>query len=109
MWTKEEIVISLKYDKVPKWQIAPFLRLDKPWNCYNRLEFAEIASVEANQSQELNSLLIERRAQRTAYDRLLGLYLKDQNTLPSINLDGSNDWVSRLAEYESRRISQPPP
>lgn len=51
MWTKEDIVISFKYDNVPKWQIAPFLRLDKPWNRYNGLEVAEIASIEAYMEQ----------------------------------------------------------
>ncbi|MDX8367146.1 hypothetical protein [Cytobacillus sp. IB215665] len=99
MWSQEDVIESLACGDVPKWKLAKFVKLEKPWNRYRRPEFAEIISQETKTNQELVNLLQHKKEQRIAKHELWELYLKEQNTLPP-GLD-ENDWVKRLEEYKN--------
>ncbi|WPS85694.1 hypothetical protein SMD22_01155 (plasmid) [Brevibacillus halotolerans] len=100
MWTKEDVIISLNVDKVPKWKIASFLRLEKPWNRYKREELAEIVSYEATKNESICNTLKHYREQRLAKEELNELYFRYHNTAPPISLNGSSDWVYQLKNYK---------
>ena len=102
MWSVEDTIISLAYDRLPKWKLANYVNLEKPHNRYKREEFAEIISKAATTNLELLSILEHARAQRLAHEELHRLYMKDHNTSPPIyRPDGKrNDWVLRLQEYK---------
>ncbi|MDP4084741.1 MAG: hypothetical protein Q8934_09020 [Bacillota bacterium] len=103
MWSKEEVIISLTCDNLPKWKLAKFVRLNKPYTRYKREEFAEIVSKESKTNLELLNLLQHKREQRISKDELNKLYLKEQNILPCVSLDPDNpvDWVKEFEEYKN--------
>ncbi|TVX85640.1 hypothetical protein [Paenibacillus agilis] len=98
MWTKEEVIISLLNDEMPKRKMAEFLQLVKPWNKYKREEFAELVAYEASVNIELSNQLDEHRLQFNAREELWDLYLTEQNTNPPVLT--RKDWVTLLREYK---------
>ncbi|MFF2532436.1 hypothetical protein ACFVS2_26575 [Brevibacillus sp. NPDC058079] len=99
MWTKEEIMISLQNNEIPKWKIAEYLPLEKSWNRYKREEFAELAAKETQTNVELSQMLHDGRKQYNAKKELWDLYFKDRNTAPP--MISKNEWVTRLQEYKN--------
>ncbi|PFK16535.1 hypothetical protein [Bacillus cereus] len=107
MWRKEEILIALQKQYVPKCKIAKVLTLNKPWNRYKREEFVDVIYEEMQYNTELFNLLSNAREQQLAKDEYKDLYFKDWNTTPpAYRPEGWHDvdWIEQLNKYKEKRV-----
>ncbi|WP_439876988.1 hypothetical protein ACSLGG_31695 (plasmid) [Bacillus mycoides] len=107
MWRKEDILIALQKQYVPKAKIAQILTLNKLWNRYKREEFVDIIYEEIQNNTELFNLLSNAREQRLAREEYEDLYFKDWNTTPpAYRPEGWHnvDWVEQLSKYKEKGL-----